>query len=599
MDGTVFPSIPDLCLQDGVTKEQVNASTIAIDWLSKLQLSFDKKSFDDLSGLFLENCWWRDWAGLTWDIRTQHGREAISTYLRGATNQLTAIDSVKSGGLQPALSDIGGTIWIQSGFTFRTPHGEGKGLVRLVNIGPQEWKAWTVFTQLEQFDFKKKLDVQRDTKTAQPRAAKPPSAAVGPGDDLPVLIVGAGQSGLMVGARLKSMGIKYLIVDQSDRIGGRWNDRYNTMTMHTPIYSDHYPFVKYPSNWPKWLNKDDLIKFMVHYADLLDLDISLSTNVTKIAYDESAKRYQVELKGPNGEQRLSPRQVVLALGLFGDRPNIPDIPGRESFKGLEYHAIKHKSARQVPDLDKKKVAVIGSSTTAHDLAQDFVNCGAKEVTMIQRSPIFSMSSQATEAIMFSTYGSSGLSTEEADIVANSFPIKLVRAMSIGITQMASQIDKEMLDGLKKAGLALKTGQDGYGILDHQLIYGGRFYFDQGANEMIIDGRIKVRSCQDGISKIHANGLTLADGTDVDADVIVLATGYKPPTDFVERLMGPDGAKKAGPFTGWDSEHERKGCWRPMGLPGLWYMTGSFTMCRALSLPLSLQIAAVEKGFNAV
>ncbi|KAM3558785.1 hypothetical protein ARSEF4850_004445, partial [Beauveria asiatica] len=72
-------------------------------------------------------------------------------------------------------------------------------------------------------------------------------------------------------------------------------------------------------------------------------------------------------------------------------------------------------------------------------------------------------------------------TEEADVLGNSLPIAVVRTMSIGLTRAAAEMDKELLDGLRAAGMALRTGDDGYGLADHQLIKGGCYYVDQGAS----------------------------------------------------------------------------------------------------------------------
>ena len=162
-----------------------------------------------------------------------------------------------------------------------------------------------------------------------------------------------------------------------------------------------------------------------------------------------------------------------------------------------------------------------------------------------------------------------LTTEEADVVGNSIPLAVIRTMSIDMTKIMHAMDKDMLDGLRKAGLALKTGDEGYGLADYQLIKGGQFYVDQGANQMIIDGRIKIHHCEEGIKDFHTDGLTLSNGTNIDADVVVLATGYNLNINTVEKLMGPEVAKtvnKNGSFGLLDKENERGGV-GPFPLPG--------------------------------
>lgn len=354
------------------------------------------------------------------------------------------------------------------------------------------------------------------------------------------------------------MGIRTLLVDKHERPGDSWRVRYDTVTLNTPTYTDHYPFMKIPENWPRWLHRDQVASFMEHYAAIMGLDILSNASVTNIEFDEAAKRYNVQVCGPKGNLTLLPRHVVLATGVFSEQPIIPDIPGREDFKGEMYHSGKHKSARQVPELLNKSVVVIGPGTSGQDVAQDFVACGAKEVSIIQRNPIFYLSAESSEAIQLALWNTEGVTTEEADVIGNSIPLAVIRTMSIGMTKTMAARDQEMLDGLKEAGLALRTGDDGYGLADYQLIKGGHYYVDQGAGQMIVDGRIKIHRCEDGIRQFDERGLTLNNGTKLDADVVVMATGFQNCSVTVERLMGPEVVKRIGNFSTLDDENERVG-----------------------------------------
>lgn len=152
----------------------------------------------------------------------------------------------------------------------------------------------------------------------------------------------------------------------------------------------------------------------------------------------------------------------------------------------------------------------------------------------------------------------GISTEEADLVGNSIPLAVIRTMSIGMTQNMYTQGKEMVDGLRKACLAVRTGEDGFGLDDHQLIKGGHFYIDQGASQMIVGGRIKIHRCEQGVRELREKSVVLADGTEVEADVIVLAAGFQPCLRSVEKVMSAEVAKKLDNFGGLDHEAERIG-----------------------------------------
>ncbi|KAI1076432.1 flavin-containing monooxygenase [Whalleya microplaca] len=601
MDGTPLPSIPTLTLHSGINRDKIDAEKIVGTWLSQLQDLFIRNSFDNLSDLFIEDCWWRDILGLTWDFRSKYGQAEISKYLLSAACHFGNLQIIKLGGLKPIFLDIAGMMWIQSGFTFKNQHGEGRGLLKLANVDEHTWKAWTIFTQLESLDYQKELEARRmrnPAATARLNHSPSTNGHVSSNQENPqVLIVGAAQAGLALGARLEHLGLRTLLIDKHPRLGDSWRTRYESLTLNTPTYTDHYPFLKLPGNWPRWLGKDQVANFLEHYGQLMGLDILLNTKLTKLGYDKSKQIYRVQVESQEGTKEFSPRHVVLATGSFSDEPIIPEFAGQESFKGEIYHSVEHRSARQVPDVRHKRVVVVGAGPSAHDIAQDFTSSGAKEVSMIQQHPIFSISVESMEALQLALWNMPELSTEDADLVGNAIPLSLIRTMSIGLTQAMAAFDKAMLDGLRAAGLAILTGEDGYGLADHQLIKGGRFYIDQGANQMIIDGRIKIHRCEEGIKEFTENGLTLADGKNLEADVVVLATGYHRNIRSVEQVLGREVTEKMPNFGLLDEEGERDGWWRPTGIPGFWYMTGSFMWSRQFSAPLALQIAAVEKGLN--
>lgn len=253
----------------------------------------------------------------------------------------------------------------------------------------------------------------------------------------------------------------------------------------------------------------------------MGLDIMLNTNMENAEYDNTTRQWSVQIEDKDGKRVIKAKHVVMATGLFSTTPVRPEYSGEDSFKGLVYHTIEHKSAGHIPDLDKKNVTIIGCATSAHDIAQDFVNHGAKSVSMIQRHPIWSVSTDSIEKIQLRSWNTLGVTTEEEDLLANSFPTAIVRTLGIGMSQMMVQNDKELMDGLDAAGLALKRGEDGQSLIDYQLIKGGHFYIDQGASQMIIDGRIKVHRCEEGVKQFYPQGLILGDDRKIDSDVVVV------------------------------------------------------------------------------
>ncbi|RDW62447.1 hypothetical protein BP6252_11880 [Coleophoma cylindrospora] len=584
MDNPAVP-LPELVLHDIASRESIDPRSIVKGWLANLEEKISQDDLGNISSLFIDDCWWRDIVGLSWDITTKRGMSEVSQYLQAQAKksgfgQLNVIDQ---GALQPRLSDMGGLIWIESGFTFVTKTGTGRGIVRLANVGPLQWNAWIVHTNLDELSG---FPEKSPEGTSDENETK----------DIQALIIGAGQSGLALAARLKALNIKTLIVDKLPEIGDSWKRRYVSIRSHTPRYTDPFPYLDYPSDYPEFLTRDHIVSWMKHYQKAMGLNVELGVTVGKVNYNNSSRQYTVVIKSQDGSERvLTPRHLILATGLLCETPDYPNFENESSFAGQIYHSVNHKSASLTPGLGEKKVVIIGAGTSAYDIAQDFVNHGAKDVTIIQRSPLFVLSMDSQDKFILA--GWQLMSVEDADLVGNSFPFPVALTMIVGATYMMAQHDAKLLSGLEKAGLALKRGEDGIGLLHYQALKAGHFYIDQGACDMIVDGRIKIRRSQGGVKGFDESAIILDDGTRVEADITVVATGFKRHSGIAEEIMGDDIMAKVGQMGELDAETERTAWWRPTGAPGFWYMTGSFLWSRSFSKPLALQIKAIEEGLN--
>lgn len=368
----------------------------------------------------------------------------------------------------------------------------------------------------------------------------------------------------MIAAQLQHLGLNYLLLNKSARPGDAWRHRYKTVRSHTPNYTDHFPFLKYPTNWPKWPIGEDLARWCDAYSDIMGLNIINNANVTTIDQDAQTLQHSLHVTLPNDEQRvLTANQVVLATGLFPGAPKLPEFAGQETFKGEIYHTMDHKSASQIADVQNKKVVIVGAGTCAHDVAKDFVQHGAKSVSMIQRGRTMVMSTDTLEKFALAQWKTPGLSTDDADLLGISMSAVLALTLGAASIPLMDANDKEMLDGLEKAGLSVGRGKDGVTCFDYQYLKGGQIYIEQGASQMIIDGRIKVHRSPKGIKEFHQGGIVLQNGTNVDADVIVLATGYKTAESALAQMMQPKVAEEANDWLWFDEEIERRGVSVPM------------------------------------
>lgn len=191
-------ALPQLTLHPSVDPGRLDAAKIVNDWLSSFTESLSQRRSEDMLGHFLETeSWWRDFVSFSWDIACHNGAETICSYLSSSTVGFAEPKADQPGTLQPQLADMGGLRFIQSGFGFKTRFGTGRGVLRLANVGPDQWKAWTVFTVLEQLNGHDELFLRRAKEAEIQGGASShgtPAASDQTDSNLQVLVVGAGET---------------------------------------------------------------------------------------------------------------------------------------------------------------------------------------------------------------------------------------------------------------------------------------------------------------------------------------------------------------------------------------------------------------------
>jgi putative flavoprotein involved in K+ transport len=425
---------------------------------------------------------------------------------------------------------------------------------------------------------------------ARADTGKPAGSATFDPADLQVLVVGAGQAGLAIAARLAQLDVDALIVDREARVGDNWRNRYQSLLLHNQIWANHLPYLPFPAAWPMYLSKEHMATWLEAYASILGLKVWTSTTVVRADFDRDTRRWTVLLARPDGTvATLHPHHIVQATGVFGIA-NRPQIAGADQFDGLLIHASDYHGGIEAAG---RRVLVVGTGSSGHDVAQDLCNAGA-QVTMLQRSSTCIVSVEPGAARAYSIYSESGPPVEDADLVTNSFPFPLVAELHKDLTRRIAEMDRDLLQGLRDAGFALDFGEDDSGFLMKYHRYGGGYYINVGCSDLIIAGKIKIKQ---GVEIERLTGRTVAftDGTSMEADIVVVAAGYKNMSESVRALLGDAVADRVGPVWGLDPEGEVRAMWRRTGQPGFWLMGGSLQQCRPYSKYLALQIKAAELG----
>jgi thioredoxin reductase len=411
-------------------------------------------------------------------------------------------------------------------------------------------------------------------------------------------MLGAGQGGLSVAASLKMLGVETLVIDREDRIGDNWRNRYRHLVLHDPVWLNHLPYLPFPSSWPVFTPKDRLADFLEAYATLLDLNVWTKTNLVSSSWDESIKQWSVTLEtqqsdGSKETRTLRPNHVILATGHSGKK-FFPSIKGLDTFQGdVLCHSSEFKGAR--PNTKGKKAVVVGSCTSGHDISQDYFEQGY-EVTMVQRTSTLVVSSEALGATLKGIFDQDGPPTEDADLYLLSLPLEIFKAVQVKATRGTTQVDNELLKGLHRVGFKVDQGPDDAGLLVKYFQRGGGYYINVGTSQLIVDGKINLKQGQE-ITQVLPHGIEFADGSILEADEIIFATGYQNMRSEARSILGDDVADRIGDVWGLDAEGEFRSIWRPSGHPGFWYMGGNLWLSRHYSKLLALQIKAIEDGLN--
>jgi thioredoxin reductase len=572
----------------------------ADDWLARFEQALGASDDAPLKALFHPDSHWRDVLALTWRIGTVSGRDAIAGELKAHAGRAKPtgfrIDPHRTA---PRRVKRAGTDAIEAIFRFETTEGRGSGVLRLVPDagGTGAFKAWTLLTALDEIKgFEERVGKSRPTGEAYSRDFRGPnwldlrrSAAEYADRDPVVLVVGGGQAGLSIAARLTQLGVDTLIVDRWQRIGDNWRKRYHALTLHNQVQVNHLPYIPFPPNWPTYIPKDKLAGWFEAYVESMELNYWTGTEFQGGTYDERTGRWSVVLRRADGTKReMHPRHVVMATGVSGI-PNLPDLPALRRFAGTVLHSSEYDDGERWRG---KRALVIGTGNSGHDIAQDLHSSGAK-VTLVQRSSTLITNIEPSAQLAYSLYDE-GPPLEDCDLITTSIPLALARKTHILLTERAKNLDKPLLDALERVGFRLDFGEDGTGWQFKYLTRGGGYYFNVGCSDLIVDGRIGLAQFAD-IAEFVPEGARMRSGDTLAADLIVLATGYKGQSHFVRALFGDEIARRVGPIWGFGDEQELRNMFTRTAQPGLWFIAGSLAQCRIYSKYLALQIKACEVG----
>jgi putative flavoprotein involved in K+ transport len=577
----------------------------AVDgWLSSFEAALTEGDSEAAAALFAEESFWRDLVAFTWNIKTLEGPAEVKEMLDHTLGQ------VKPRGwrtVEPPAEAEGVTeAWIE----FETEVGRGRGHLRV-----KDGRAWTLLTTLHELKGHEEhagpgrrpqgvehgADPDRETWLEQRERE---AAELGYETQPHVLIVGGGQGGIALGARLRQLRVPTIIVERNMRPGDSWRKRYKSLCLHDPVWYDHLPYIKFPENWPVFSPKDKIADWLEMYTRVMELNYWSSTEAKRARYDEEKGEWIVVVERDGADITLRPKQLVMATGMSG-KPSVPAIPGADLFKGDQHHSSQHPG----PDAyEGKNAVVIGSNNSAHDICAALWEHGA-DVTMVQRSSTHIVRSDTLMDIGLGALYSeqalaAGVTTEKADMIFASLPYRIMHEFQIPLYDQMRERDADFYDRLEKAGFDLDFGEDGSGLFMKYLRRGSGYYIDVGAAELVAGGEIKLQS--GAVDHLTEDSVVMADGTELPADLVVYATGYGSMNGWAADLISQEVADKVGKVWGLGSdttkdpgpwEGEQRNMWKPTQQEALWFHGGNLHQSRHYSLFLALQLKARAEGID--
>lgn len=570
-------------------------------WLGDLGEALERGDVGAVLTLFHDDCYWRDIVAFTWNVKTLEGKASLEDMLR-----YSLLHTKPSGWKVERIENLEvgeSRIW----FRFGTSAGQGLGIATLEGD-----LCRSLLTTLQSLDGheeplgqKRPLGVRHEASRARKTWSDERAielAAFEQGQDPYCLIIGGGQGGIMLGARLRQLGVPTIIVEKNERPGDSWRKRYRSLVLHDPVWYDHLPYIPFPPNWPVFTPKDKMGDWLEMYAKVMELVYWGSTECISASFDEQEKRWTVELLREGRRVTLRPTQLVFATGAYGP-PRVIEFPGQGDFQGEVLHSSQYQDGAAYAG---KKAVVIGAASSGHDVSVDLWEAGA-EVTMVQRSPITVVRSDTLMKFAFDLYSEEaverGIDVDTADLIVAATPFALLPPSQKALYDRIRAHDADFYRKLEATGFLLDFGPDETGLMMKAYRTGSGYYIDVGASQLIIDGEIRIKPGVE-VERLTRKGLVFSDGTEMPADVIIQSTGYHSMHEVVAQIVSRETADRIGPCWGLGSgtkndpgpwQGELRNMYKPVAQENLWFHGGNLALSRFFSKFLALQIKARMEG----
>jgi putative flavoprotein involved in K+ transport len=313
------------------------------------------------------------------------------------------------------------------------------------------------------------------------------------------VVIGAGPAGLATAAELVRAGRPVTLLERADQVGASWAARYDSLHLHTVRWLSALPGMAIPRRYGKWVARDDLVAYLDTYARVQGVRAELGVAVSRVDRAEDAAGWVV--RTDHGDRAAD--RVVVATG-YSHSPRLPEWPGVETYTGDLRHSADY---REPSSYAGRHVLVVGAGNSACEIALDLLGAGA-QVTMSVRTP--------PNIVRRDTLG---VPSQLLGVALKHVPERVMNPLAAGLRRVS--VPDLSAQGLPRTHNPYTQFRE----------TGTVPILDTGIVDAIRSGRVEVVAAT---AAVDGAVVKLADGSTVEPDAVVVATGY---TTGLEPVVG--------------------------------------------------------------
>lgn len=509
-------------------------------FLTRLSTAVSEKDWEAFGELFCaDGCFWRDCLTLTFDKRTLQGRKSIAEawkLLSSARNPV--IHTTKQeyalhiGAAFSRHSPTSASLEVPFCFSTDSPRSNCVGLAKLV---PQDgtWKIWVLATAIMSLQDHPFEELPRTSPSLVSDAQRGKSRAQGlPDVDgvFDAVVIGGSTNGVSNTIAMDALGLNVIALDSHQQAGGNWSQpgRAYVTLHHLPVLMT-LPQYSIPHYFSPDMTGPKITRYISGAVEALNLPVFCGINVVSNTYDEKTKLWDVQIEDVNTKKQatLKAKNIVICTGAMAGNHNrsYPSLADRELFKGPVLHSAEYKDAQP---FQEKSVLVVGASNSAHDVARNLVEGGAKDVSILQRGTTAFFHWDIIGPVIDGSFAS-GLPLDTCDFLDFlTVPVGVARDIGREAVTAMDEAQSDFYEALEAKGYSIERGRDFVSEL-YETKNGSILMDRQNALSLVLHDYIKVARGE--ARRYTDGGLVVFDKEKseekvIRADAIVLATGFK-------------------------------------------------------------------------